>query len=152
LDGEAAATFHQSTKLWIGRVSLTKTGGPDVLCNFGLVSIWQHNHEDFVLNEFYAEWEGDGNDAGTDIIVYHHQPTGWTYNAGGEAGPPILYSMITDYGAENESFNDEMGTYQRHELSETILASQAEGLIIAFVQTGSTPYGIGSVLLGIRHP
>ena len=151
-DSGAAGDYYQSTKHWIGQVAIAKNAGPDLLCNYGFVTTWEHNEEDWVLCSFKVIWQGDGNDAGTDIILYHHNTTGWTYNVGAEADPPILYDMQTDYNTEFESNNNAQGCYERYDLSDTIAASSGEGVIVAGVQTGQAPFGVGTALLCVRHP
>ncbi len=154
IQSEAANTVHQTVKAWIGQVTLTKTAGNDVLCNYGLVDTWIHAHEDWSLEGFKVEWQGDGNDAGTNVVIYHHQPTGtnWTYNAAAPADPPMLYDMHTDYNTEFETNNNIAGNYERHGLTDVILGSIGEGVIVAGLQTGSRPFGIATAALSVRHP
>jgi len=148
---EAANTYHGSTKAWIGQVALNKVGGNDVMCNYGFYNTWTHLHVDWMLKGFRATWQGDGNDAGTDVILYHHKSAGWTYHAGAPADPPILYDMQTDYDTEFESNNDEFGVYSRENLSTMVCASCGEGIIAAMIQSGSRPFGIGTMMLGVYN-
>ena len=149
----ALGAFYQTSLEWIGQPTLTKTAGPDLLCNYGLVGCWHHSFEDYVLAGFFVSWQGDATDANADVIFYHHDPSVvWTYDAVGDAIPPILYDMQTDYGAEHQVINFEPGNYERWNLSDLIETSLDAGLIIAAVQSGNRPYGIGSVVLSIRHP
>ena len=150
-DAAAAGTFYQSDKMWIGQVSLTKTAGPDLLCNYGFVNIWHHSLTDWYLCGFEIGWQGDGNDAGTNIQIIHHSPAGWTYNAGAPATTPIIYDMQTDYNTEYESNNDEYGSYMRSGTNLLIEASLHHGVIVAGIQTGSTPFGVGTAALCVRH-
>lgn len=152
-DAGALGAFYQTSLEWIGQPTIAKTGGPDLLCNYGLASYWHHGFGDYVLDSFYVSWQGDATDANADVIFYHHDPSAvWTYAAGGVAIPPILYDMQTDYGAEHRVLNFEPGSYQRYGLNNLIETSAEAGLIVALVQSGNRPYGIGSVLLGIHHP
>ena len=149
-DAAAAGTFYQSDKMWIGQVSLTKTAGPDLLCNYGFVNIWHHSLTDWYLCGFEVTWQGDGNDAGTNIQIIHHSPAGWTYNAGAPATPPVIYDMQTDYNTEYESNNDEYGSYMRSGTNLLIEASLHRGVIVAGIQTGSVPFGVGNASLCVR--
>jgi hypothetical protein len=150
-DAGAAGTFYQTTKHWIGQVTLTKTAGPDLLCNYGFVEFFHHNHTNYTLRALHVIWQGDGTDVGSDVILYHHKATGWTYNAVAPATPPVLYSRATDYAPEDNTTNDEMGDWQRHDLSVDIDAASNEGLIVAATQTGARPYGIGTVVYSFDH-
>ena len=149
VSGEAANTFHRTTKDWIGAVSIELQSGPDVLCNYGFCNTWTNLGRAWTLKGFRATWQGDGNDAGTDVVLYHQKSTGWTYNAGAPADPPLLYSMQTDYNTEYESHNDEFGCYSREGLSVVVDASLGEGIVAALVQSGSRPFGNGTLMLGV---
>ena len=145
LDADPVNTYRETAKKWIGLVTITKTAGNDRLCNYLWAKYWDHDNHDFILQGFEFTWFGNGNDSNADIIIYHHKATGWTYNAGAEAGPPVLYSMQTDYGTEHAVVNNQPGAYKRTLLSDIINGNDSEGLVAVAVQSTGRPFDAGTM-------
>jgi hypothetical protein len=148
-DAGAAGTYYETSKKWLGQVTVAKISGPDLLCNYGYAKYFDANNQDFTINAFEATWLGGSNDTGPNISLLHHKATGWTYNAGSEATPPAaLADMQTDYNTEIETRTDEEGAWKRANLSQFIQGSGSEGTIIAVHITLNKAFSIGNFLMG----
>lgn len=66
---EALNTYHITTKKWLGRVTIALISGPDVLCNYLFAVYYDNFHQDYILNAFDIQWQGDGTDASADVIL-----------------------------------------------------------------------------------
>lgn len=150
-DAGAAGAYYETAKKWIGQIAIEKISGPDLLCNHGFCKYWDNNNNDFRLVGFEATWLGAKNDNTPDIILRHHNATGWTYNNGSTPTPPTaIASMATDYDTEIRIRTDEEGAWKRDNLTTTIDGSGSEGIIIELVTTTNRTYAIGNFILRIR--
>lgn len=149
--GEPADSYIETVKKWIGRVTITKTAGPDVLCNYGFTKYWDNNNTGFKVLGLEATWLAAANDANFDILLRHHRATGWTYN---NAAPPTpsapIASLQGDYVTEYEASNGEQGAWKRVNLSVDIDGSGEEGTIIEVVTGAASTIELGNFLLRIR--
>lgn len=148
LSADAANTYRQSTKRWIGQVQLAKTAGADRLCNYLFVSCYDHGGQSFLVHGIEAYWLDGANDAGINIQCRHHKATGWTYNAGAPPTPPTaITNMATEYGAESDAVNGEQGNYHRHNLSVTVNVSAGEGMMFELTTTGASAFTSGTAII-----
>ncbi len=149
-DAGAAGTYYETIEKWLGQVTISKLSGPDLLCNYGYAKYWDNNNTDFKVAGIEATWLGAKNDANPDIILLHHRPTGWTYNAGSTPTHPTeIDSMNGDHVTEIQIGQAQEGAWKRDNLSEDINGSAAEGTIIKLITTTNRTYAIGNFLVRI---
>lgn len=149
-DAGAAGAYYETTKKWVGQVSIAKQSGPDILCNYGGTKYWDDNNEDFKVTGVDVTWLGGANDANPNLILRHHKATGWTYNAGSAPTPPTgIASMNTDYVTEIQVSNGEEGAWKRINLSVNVNGSGAEGLIIEVITTANKAFELGNFLMRV---
>ncbi|KKK83448.1 hypothetical protein LCGC14_2793270, partial [marine sediment metagenome] len=97
-DAGSAGTYYETTKKWIGQVTISVQSGPDLLCNYGFTKYWDNNNGIFIVRGIEATWLGGANDASPNIKIRHHKATGWTFNSAAAPTPPTeLAAMGTDY-------------------------------------------------------
>lgn len=150
-DAGAADTYYETSKKWIGQVSIEKQSGPDLLCNYGFCKYWDNNNNNFIVVGVDVTWLGGANDATPDIKLRHHKTTGWTYNNGAAATPPSeLISMATDYNTEIQVVNGEEGAWKRSDLHQQISGGSSEGTIIEVITTANKAFESGNLLLRIK--
>jgi len=102
----AVDSYFETTKIWIGQLTISVASGTAKTCNFGLVKSWDNHSMDFTVAGFEATWLGGATDTGADIKIRHHKTTGWTFNGGAEPTPPTeIGSMATDYSTEDNVIN-----------------------------------------------
>ena len=149
-DAGAAGAYYETSEKWIGQVSITLLSGPDLLCNYGGAKYWDDNNEDFKVEGVDVTWLGGANDGGANLILRHHRPTGWTYNAGSTPTPPTpIDTMNTDYVTEINVINGEEGAWKRTNLLELVNGSADEGLIIEIITTANKTFEIGNFLIRV---
>ncbi len=149
--GAAAGTYAETTKKWIGQVTLTKVGGNDTLCNYGFCKYWDNHDTNFTILGLEATWLAAANDAGFNIKLRHHKATGWTYNNGAPPTPPTeLDSLQTDYVTEYEAAIGEEGAWKRSGFSTNVEGSGSEGTIIEVVTTAANTIELGNFSLNFR--
>jgi hypothetical protein len=128
-DGSAGA-YYETSKKWLGQVSINKTAGTDRLCNTGWSKYWDNGNLDFTVTGFECLWEGDK--AGTlEVELLHHKSSGWTYSAGGTATPPTaIATMSTDHSTDVNTANNVHGAWKRTNLSTAVSGSGSEGVMV----------------------
>jgi len=63
----AAGSMYQSAKRWVGQVSVSRTAGPALLCNWGLAAFEDNGAADFTVLGITASWLAGATDAGADL-------------------------------------------------------------------------------------
>jgi len=142
----SADVFYETSKKWLGQVSVEKTDGTDRLVNYGWCKYWDNGNTDFTVTGGEALWMGD-NTSTIDVIVYHHQATGWTYNAGAEPDPPEFARLSDDHVTEVQTRSNEYGAWKRTGLSTLISGSTSEGIIIGFTFTNGACIEYGQITM-----
>jgi len=148
---EAADTYHETSKKWIGQIAIEKISGDDVLCNYGLCKYWDSNNNDFTVVGVEATGRAGANDSAPDILLRHHKATGWTYNNGSTPTPPsAIASMDTDHSTESQFVNSENFAWKRSNLSTDVNGSDSEGTIIEWVTSANRAIETANFLLRIK--
>lgn len=146
-----AGSFYQTAKRWIGQVTITRTGGPALLCNWGLAAFEDNGAVDFTVLGVEAAWLAGATDAGADIRLHWHRATGWTYNAGAAAMPPAaLAAMATDHAPERSTIAGEQGSWRHRPLAQAVNADSGEGILVSVVTTVAAAFEAGNVAIQIR--
>lgn len=137
----AADSYFETSKKWIGQVTIETTAGTAITCNFGFSKYHDNNNQDFVIAGLEALWQSESTDTASDIALLHHKATGWTFNAAADPTPPTAIARRSiDLGAENGHQNGFPGAWKRSNLSAAIAGSGSEGVIIE-VTSGSAGVG-----------
>ena len=149
-DAGPAGAYYETTKKWVGQVTIEKQSGPDLLCNYGGAKYWDDNNEDFKVEGVEVTWLGGANDANPNLLLRHHKATGWTYNNGSAPTPPTaIADMNTDYSTEIEVINGEEGAWKRTNLSTNVSGSSSEGIILEIITTANKTFEIGNFLIRV---
>lgn len=149
-DAGVAGAYYETSKKWIGQVSVEKISGPDLLCNYGLCKYWDNNNSDYAVTGLEVTWLGGANDASPNILLRHHKTSGWTYNAASTPTPPsAIADMNTDHNTEIQVVNGENGAWKRTNLSTNIAGSGSEGTIWEIVTTSNKTFELGNILMRI---
>lgn len=149
--GSVVNSYNETTKKWIGQVTVETTTGTAKTANYGFAKYWDNNNNDFRVLGLEATWLGGASDTAPDIKLRHHQSSGWTFNSGSTPTPPTeVASMATDYSTEDNVKNNEEGAWKRDNLNEGIEGTGSEGIIIEIVTTANKAFEQGNFLLRIR--
>ena len=149
--------YVQSSKKWIGQVTLTLTGagGASVFnadVNYGHARFEDAGDVDFVLEQLNIIGLAGGNDAGIDVELLHHKTTGWIYSAAAFVpGNGVIASLATDYGADNLLVNGENFSWARKGLDTTILGSQGEGFIYRITTQNNNTINSATINTWVRE-
>jgi hypothetical protein len=149
--GDPQGTYKETTKKFLGQVAILKTAGNDRLCNYGWCKYWDNQNRDFILTAYEFTWWGGATDAGADLLLYHHNATGWTYNAGAAPAPPTpVGQMSTVYVTERAVTNNVPGAFKRVGLLIAINGDDSEGIIAAAVQSTNRPFDVGTLIVSVE--
>jgi len=150
-DAGAADLYQETTKKWIGQVSLELQSGPDLLCNYGFAKYWDNNNNNYTIVGFEAVFLAGASDGGVNIELCHHKATGWTYNAASTPTPPSpLAAMQTDYNTEFETIDGEQGSWKRDNLGQDVEGGDGEGHIIRVTTTANKAFERATFMIRIR--
>ena len=150
-NGTLANTYKETTKKWLGQVTITVVAGTAKTCNYGFTKYWDSNNSNFKIIGVEATWLGGANDASPNIKLRHHKDTGWTFNSGAAATPPTeVVAMATDHSTEDQVVKDENGAWKRDNLNEEILGGNGEGTIFEIVTTANKTFELGNLLLRVE--
>ena len=145
--GTSADAYYETSKKWIGQVTVTVASGTAKTCDFGFSKYWDNNNSDFTIEGLEVTWLGGANDTAPDIQLVHHKSTGWTYTGSGATSPTALASMATDHVTEKQVVNNEDGAWKRSNLNTTVNGSGNEGILWAVTTTANKAFEAGTLQL-----
>ncbi|MCH8325979.1 MAG: hypothetical protein IIB83_05395 [Bacteroidetes bacterium] len=149
----AAGAYYETTKKWLGQVTITVVSGTAKICDFGYAKYWDNNNTDFQVVGLEATWLGGANDTAPNLILRHHKGTDgntdFTYTGSGATPPTAIAAMATDHATEDNVVNGENGAWKRTDLSVNINGSGKEGTIFEIVTTANKAFELGNLLLRI---
>ena len=149
--GASVNNFYETSKKWLGQVTIEVISGTPKTCNYGFNKYWDNRNSNFRVVGFEATFRGGANDANGDIIIRHHKSTGWTFNTGSTPTPPAaLASMSTDHSTEKQFVNGEYGAWKRVNLNTLVLGGADEGTIIEVITSANKAIDIANFILSIR--
>jgi hypothetical protein len=129
-------------KKWLGPVTFelfVVSGAPTAYSldfNYGFAKYEDFGNRNFTVTDIEAVGRGAASDPSFNIILFHHNTSGWTYAATGFVpGGTQISNMQTDVSPENEPTNNIRFAYKRAGLSTTVNGADSEGVVIA-VDTG----------------
>lgn len=150
-NGASLNDYFETSKKWIGAVTIDHVSGTAEECNWGFAKYWDNNNNDFMVTGFEATFLGGGNDSAPDILIRHHKVTGWTYAVGSVPVPPAaIADLQSDYGPEYEIADGEQGAWKRDNLFTEVLGEGSEGTMIEIVTTANRTFEFGNFMLRIR--
>jgi len=127
--GGALNAYFETSKKWLGQVTLTLQSGVGVSSNYGLSKYWDDSNHDFNI----LGWEIVGlaakNSSLFNIELIHHKATGWTYNAGAPADSPVYADFKVAHGAESQIAADRPFAWKTSGLAYPVLGNDSEGLL-----------------------
>ncbi len=144
----AVDSYFETTKKWLGQVTISVQSGTAKTCNYGFVNYWNNNSADFRVTGCEAAWLAGANDSNVDLQVIHHKAAGWTFNSGAPPTPPLaIAAMTTDYSTDDQTVSGEQGAWRRTGLSTDVDADNGEGVIVAVVTSANGAFDLGSFTL-----
>lgn len=150
-DAGLIGAYYETSKKWIGQISIELQSGPDLLCNYGFDKYWDNNNNDFRVVGIEVVGRAGANDSSPNISLIHHKATGWTYNSGSTPTPPTaVANMNTDHNTEIQFVNTENFAWKRDNLSETVLGGNGEGTIIQIDTNANRSVDQSDIILRIR--
>lgn len=137
IPNEAAVdSYFETSKHFIGQVSIETTAGTAKTCNFGFAKYWDNNNGNFAISGLEVTWIGGASDNSPNIELLHHSASGWTYNVGSEPTPPTpVASMQTDHNTEIKTASGVSGSWKRTNLNTPVAGSNGEGTIFRITTT-----------------
>lgn len=148
--GTAVDAYYETSRKWIGAVTITVASGTAKICDFGLAKYWDNHNTDFTVKGLEATWLGGANDTAPDIKLCHHRSTGWTYTGSGATPPTPLASMAADHGTEKQIVNNEDGAWKRTDLDTLVSGPGSEGILWAVTTTANKAFEAGTLQLVMK--
>lgn len=154
----ATDDYLESSKMWIGQVTvelyvvsgLATVYSLDV--NYGFVRYDDMSGRNFTLNEVDVDGLGGAVDAGFDIEILKHEPRDWTYSAAafapGSTGM-VLAQFTVDMSTESDLAAGDYFGWLRSALSEAIVGSAGEGVMIRITTTVLDSVSALNAVLGV---
>lgn len=143
----AVDAYFETTKQWIGTVTITVASGTAKVCDYGYAKYWDNNNTNFRVAGVEATWLGGANDTAPDIKLCHHKPTGWTYTGSGATPPTFITSMAADHTPEKQVRNNENGAWKRSDLNTVVLGEGPEGIMWQVTTTANKAFEVGTLQL-----
>jgi hypothetical protein len=151
-DTTVANTYYETTKRWLGQITIETTAGTAKNCNYGYVDYWDNGNADFQVIDVEFSWFGGANDSNTNLMLYHHKKTGWTYNAGARPTPPTpLADMDTVHSTDDSVAVGVVGAFKKTGISQDVDVSENEGIILACESSVANSILTGNAVVRIRN-
>lgn len=149
--GTAVDTYYETSKKWLGQVTITVASGTAKTCNYGWCKYWDNANSDFQVQAVESVWLAGANDTDIDIVLIHHKTTGWTFNSGAvPTFPTAIASLATDHSTDDQAVNGENGAWKRVGLTTDVEGSGSEGILFCVTTTANKTFELGSLMLRIK--
>ena len=130
--------YFETSKKWVGQISISLLSGTGVAINHGLCKYWDNQNSDFRITGIEVTGVAGANDSAPNFEVLGHQSTGWTFNSGAAPDPPPAQAdMQTDYVTEYAFGSGEPFAWKRIGLSVEIEGGDSEGIISRVTTTAN---------------
>ena len=139
--------YFETSKKWIGTVSVIVLAGTPILCDHGYCKYWDNRNTDYNVTGIEVTWRAGATDANVNLILRHHKTTGWTYTGTGATPPTGIASLQVDHNTEHELYNGEPGAWKRTDIKTSIEGSSSEGVLLEIVTTSSRAFDVGNAVL-----
>lgn len=150
--GAPVDSYYETSKKWLGQVTITVASGTAKVCDYGWAKYWDNNNTDFTIEGIESTWLGGAN-ANVDIKLRHHKGapgnTEWTYTGSGATPPAAVASLATDHSTEDQTRNDESGAWKRANLNTDVNGAGAEGTIVEIDTDTQKAFEQGTFLMRI---
>lgn len=143
-----AGDYFETTKKWIGQITLQRTAGDVMLFNYGFCKYFDNQNADFQIFGFDCTWLHNATDSSFDILLRHHKTTGWTYNVAAPPDPPAaIESLQGDYVAEFQGIANDHHAWKRTDVNQSITGSGSEGFILEVFTGTNNSVTIGNFIM-----
>lgn len=153
-NGATVGSYFETTKKWLGQVTIETTAGTPKTCNYGYCKYWDNNNTNFRLVGVNVTWIGGKADSTPNVILRHHKSSGWTFNVGATPTPPSpVVDMAADHVTEIQTASGKHGAWKRDNLNDFITGNNGEGVIIEVVSSAGAgkSFEDGTFLLRIAQ-
>lgn len=149
-----ADSFYETSKKWIGQVSVEAVSGTAKICDYGHAKYWDNNNTDYKVAGLECTWLAGASDTGADIRLRHHKGTAgntdWTYTGTGATPPAPIASLSTDHGSTEDNLaNGESGAWKRTNLASNVDGSASEGIIWEIITSSNKAFDLLNMLMRI---
>jgi len=127
--------YVETTRKWLGvaTYTLTPSGaatfGVDV--NTGMAKYDDFGNRDFTLTDIEAVVHANANETALDVILYHHNTSGWAYHATAFVpGGTVIASLATDHSTDDDLASGNYGAWKRDNLNTFVDGSDGEGFVV----------------------
>lgn len=153
-DGTAmvANTYYQTTKKWLGQVTITITGTASAATNFnyGFIKYEDFGNRNYTLTDIEFTGLSGANETGFHLEVLHVNSSSFTYSA--DAFDPFanpFVSSANEYSATNNNFSTGNGfSYKRSGLTEEVDGANNEGVIVQITTQVNNSIQFATLQLG----
>jgi hypothetical protein len=134
--GCAVNTYIQSTKKWVGQVTLTiaptfNRDNYNLTCNYGYAAPHVFNNSNVIIDTFVATGRGGDTDASFNIQLLEHNGTGWIYSAAAfQPGGTVVCALATDCPTAHTLTNAKRFKYKRKGLALTVNGAVTGGIVV----------------------
>ena len=133
-DTDTATTdaYYETSKKWLGQVTYTLTGAAGAFTfNYGYCKYEDFGNRNFTVTDFEMVGHAGAGETTLEIHLHLHSSAGWTYSAAAfVAGGTEIINSLTDHGTNNNLTSGSDFAYKRAGLSQAVLGSGSEGLVI----------------------
>lgn len=147
-------TAKQTTKRWLGEVTIQVVSGTPKVCNYGFVRTWENDGDNFTLLGIHSNYIGGANDANADLVVLRHTMSGWTYGSSGTPTYPssTRWSMEDSFGTDSGINSGEPGAWVDQSPDQLVAVADGEGIVIFTITTAvGTTFDRGTITLKIKR-
>ena len=133
--GFGASAYFETTKKWLSTatITLSSSGGGNFNCsfNYGWSKYEDFANQDFTVTGLQIVGEAGDNETNFEMILFHHESTGWTYNNAGAfvPGGTTLAVFTTDHSNGNNLANGEPFAWKRVDLNTDVSGNNGEGVV-----------------------
>ncbi|MBT6051109.1 hypothetical protein HN682_05280 [Candidatus Peregrinibacteria bacterium] len=155
-DADAASTdeYFETSKKWLGQVTYTLTGSSGAFTfNYGFCKYEDFGNKDFTVTDFeMGDFLAGASETGLNVKLKLHSSSGWTYHASAFVpGGTTICDLATDYGTNNDIANGDDGSYKRAALSQAVLGSSSQGIIVEVTTAVNNSIDAANFHVGVNY-
>lgn len=153
----ATDQYLETSKKWLGQVTYTlqnASGSTQTTFsadfNYGFAKYEDFGNRDFTVTDFENVGLAGANDTGFNIRLLLHDENGWTYAATGFVpGGTVMLNMNTIHSTEQNLANGIEFAFKRAGLSQAVVGSGSEGLVVEITTGAANAIEIMSTHIGV---
>jgi len=136
LDAALENDYQETAEKFTGQVTVRRRNGTDADAggyNIGFAKYHDFRNRDFIVRGFDFKGRAGATDVDFNIKIWKHEAAGWDYAVGGIAatGYPTIIDKLSDY-TERAIISGEDFVFKRTAMTDTILGSASEGILVEF--------------------